>query len=140
MPVIMRLLSEHTASLLMPLQTFPGDTIIWPGSWLRARTARYRDGRSAVRLAKRASELTGHRYHGILDTLAGAYAEVGEFAKAAESQANAVRVAPDEVKKEYQYNLERYRVGQTWAKYPRGASADFQEMEEGRNDGLIADE
>jgi Dolichyl-phosphate-mannose-protein mannosyltransferase len=41
-----------------------------------------RDGAEAVRLAARACELTGRRAPALLDTLAAAYAEVGDFPRA----------------------------------------------------------
>jgi len=84
----------------------------------------HRDGGTAVTLAERASELTGNRYHGILDTLAAAYAEVGNFTRAAAIQEATVRVAPDHALEEYQYNLKRYRSGQAWCEYNSTTSDD----------------
>jgi tetratricopeptide (TPR) repeat protein len=95
-------------------------------AWLMATCAapEHRDGETAVKLADRASELTGHRYHGVLDTLAAADAEVGKFARAAEIQEVTVRVAPDDALDEYQYNLERYQSGRSWSQYDRTSSDD----------------
>ncbi len=53
-------------------------------AWIRAthRDPALRDGAEAVRLAKRACELTGFQQPDCLDTLAAAYAESGDFAAA----------------------------------------------------------
>lgn len=112
-------------------------------AWLMATCAapEYRDGETAVKLAERASELTGHRYHGVLDTLAAAYAEVGKYARAAEIQEVTVRVAPDHSLDEYQYNLERYRSGQAWSQYDATSPVkDSDELNEGDSDDMVEDE
>jgi tetratricopeptide (TPR) repeat protein len=53
-------------------------------AWLRATQAdpKYRDGKAGVRLAERAAELTGRKNPSMLDTLAAALAEAGEFEEA----------------------------------------------------------
>ena len=50
-----------------------------------------RDGKRAVIAALKACELTEHKNGGFLDTLAAAYAEIGEFDKAVEWQQKAVQ-------------------------------------------------
>jgi tetratricopeptide (TPR) repeat protein/mono/diheme cytochrome c family protein len=52
-----------------------------------------RDGEEAVRLAERAVDLTGKRDPGALDVLAAAYAETGQFDRAAETARAALLVA-----------------------------------------------
>lgn len=84
----------------------------------------FRNGEEAVTHATRASALTGNRYHGILDTLAAAYAEVGDYAKAAEIADRAVSVAPDYARSEYQVNRDRYRAGLPWSEYEDDPEAD----------------
>jgi Flp pilus assembly protein TadD len=56
-------------------------------AWLRATQAdpKYRDGKAGVRLAERAAELTGRKNPSMLDTLAAALAEAGEFEEAVQT-------------------------------------------------------
>ncbi|MCI0630137.1 MAG: tetratricopeptide repeat protein [Phycisphaerales bacterium] len=66
-------------------------------AWLLATypEAAARDGRRAVKLAQRACDLTGNTHAGNLDTLAAAYAEAGNFAKAIETARQAHKLAID---------------------------------------------
>jgi len=61
-------------------------------AWLLATCpdAKYRDGREAVEYGTKACELTGWKDAFYFDTLAAAYAENGQFAKAVEWQTKAV--------------------------------------------------
>jgi len=51
-----------------------------------------RDGTQALRLAEKACELTGHKDPRSLEVLAAAYAEVGDFQKAADTVEEAMRI------------------------------------------------
>jgi hypothetical protein len=53
-------------------------------AWLFATypDSRSRDGAEAVRLAEHACDLTGRKIPALLDTLAAAYAEAGDFSRA----------------------------------------------------------
>jgi hypothetical protein len=51
--------------------------------------ARYRDGKLAVAAATRAAELTNWKDRNVLETLAAAYAEAGDFASAVHWQQRA---------------------------------------------------
>jgi protein O-mannosyl-transferase len=64
-------------------------------AWLLATSAdpSVRDGPKAVQLAERARTLTKGGDANILDTLAAAYAEVGDFAKAVQTAQNALQLA-----------------------------------------------
>ncbi len=94
-------------------------------AWLMATCSEpaYRDGDAAVKYATTASGLAGDRYYNFLDTLAAAYAEAGDFAKAAEIAEKVVRLVPDDARDEYRFTLDRYRSGQPWCEYA-GAACD----------------
>jgi len=69
-------------------------------AWLFATypDSKSRDGTEAVRLAERACDLTGRRISALLDTLAAAYAETGDFPRAisvAEEALNRARGSGD---------------------------------------------
>jgi serine/threonine-protein kinase len=85
-------------------------------AWLLATgPERFRDGKEAVELATRACELTGWKYAYFLNTLAAAYAEVGEFEKAIETQKKALALPGAEK----QYGPEfRTRIAQYERKQP----------------------
>ena len=55
--------------------------------------ASVRDGRQAVELADRANRLLGGQNPGYLSVLAAAYAEAGDFARAADAARNALELA-----------------------------------------------
>ncbi len=72
-----------------------------------------RNGDEALLLAKRAAELTAHKDPAVLDTLAAAYAEVGQFDRAVETAKTAVAVAaahyPDNIVNQIRDRLELYK-------------------------------
>jgi len=73
---------------------------------------RIRDAAEAVRLAERSCDLTDNRVPELLDTLAVAYAELGEFEKAVKTAEKAVQLALDggkgELAKDIQSRLKLY--------------------------------
>jgi len=71
--------------------------------------AGFRDGRRAIELAKQAAEISGWKDAGVLDTLAAAYAEAGEFDAAVKQQTEAIDHASASNKADYQSRLDSYR-------------------------------
>lgn len=70
----------------------------------------FRDGRKAVALATHACELNEWKNDMVLDTLAAAYAEAGDFNKAVEWQEKAFQMTTDTKNKhEYQDRLRLYK-------------------------------
>ena len=83
-------------------------------AWLLATGTddKFRDGKKAIELATKACELTEWKSAGFLDTLAAAYAEVGDFDSALKWQAEAIANADSElpeVKEEIQSRLALYK-------------------------------
>jgi protein O-mannosyl-transferase len=78
-----------------------------------------RDGSEAVRMAERAAELTAHRDAGVLDTLAAAYAEAGDFARAVVWQRWALRLAPPAERAEFEARLALYERGEPYREAAR---------------------
>ncbi|HEY2156315.1 MAG TPA: tetratricopeptide repeat protein, partial [Isosphaeraceae bacterium] len=83
-------------------------------AWLLATCpeASFRDGKRAVAVATHACELDGWKNPNHLDTLAAAYAEAGDFSKAAEWQARAIAMAVGQTSGEdWRARLDLYRRG-----------------------------
>jgi len=84
-------------------------------AWVKATATdeRYRDGKEAVRLASRAVELTQRKNPSVLDTLAAAWAESGDFEQASavaeEAQTLAVRLNQQKVAEVVTGHLALYR-------------------------------
>lgn len=87
-------------------------------AWLHATAADagVRDGAAAVRLAERASELSGGENPDHLDTLAAAYAEAGRFADAVRTAERALATAEpgSELAGAITQRLDGYRAGQPY--------------------------
>ena len=69
-----------------------------------------RDGSQAVELAERACSLTEWKDHRLVDTLAAAYAESGQFDLAIEFQEKAIELAGDSLAKGYRRKVRLYRA------------------------------
>lgn len=89
-------------------------------AWIRAANgdAAFRNGDEAVRLARRACDLTRFRRPVMIGTLAAAYAEAGQFkeavAMAARAQAVAQQIGQTEVADRNGKLLELYRAGRPY--------------------------
>jgi tetratricopeptide (TPR) repeat protein len=87
-------------------------------AWILATspTDSQRNGEEAVRLAEKACKLTENREHGLLDTLAAAYAELGRFDDAVKTQQEAIKLAQEadnqESVKIYEERLKLYEQRQ----------------------------
>ena len=82
-------------------------------AWLLATcdVDRVRDGQQAVILARRAARLTNSKNPSVLDTLAAAYAEVGDFEQAIRWQTRAIKLSPNDRKAGGRAKLKRYESG-----------------------------
>jgi len=82
-------------------------------AWLLATCpdAQVRDGQQALHLADDVSKVTKHSTATVLDTLAAAHAEVGNFEEAVQWQEKAVQLAPDRQQDVLRQRLELYRSG-----------------------------
>ena len=76
---------------------------------------KYRNGKEALAAATRSCELGGWSHPMLLDPLAAACAEAGDFAAAAAWQEKAISLVPDGVKKDdYRARLALYRAGKPY--------------------------
>jgi tetratricopeptide (TPR) repeat protein len=81
-----------------------------------------RNGAEAVRLAKRACEVTGHRDPLLLNTLAAAYAEIGEFTEAVAVASKALDLLGPHQQTQAQRlrrGLQRYQKGEPYREIAR---------------------
>ena len=83
-------------------------------AWLLATCpdAQVRDGQQALELADHVSKVTRYGTATVLDTLAAAHAEVGNFEEAVRWQEKAVQLAPEPQQDILRRRLELYRSGQ----------------------------
>lgn len=88
-------------------------------AWIRAthKEANFRNPKEAVRLARRACELTRYRNPSILDTLAAAYAAAGRFTDAVATAQKALELAQssnEELPEKIQNRLRLYEAGRPY--------------------------
>lgn len=92
-------------------------------AWIKATCpdASVRDGKEAVSAATKACELTKWKEGGLIDTLAAAHAESGDFKRAIELQERAIHAgnAPESEEKEMQERLRLYKESQPYRDKPR---------------------
>ena len=91
-------------------------------AWLLATCpdAKVRDGKTAVELATRACEITGRTDAACLDTLAAAYAEIGDFQGAVRVQTEAItKLSPgDPELAGFRARLRLYETGKPYREEP----------------------
>jgi tetratricopeptide (TPR) repeat protein len=79
-----------------------------------AKASGFRDGKRAVELALKACELSGWENPGYLDTLAAAYARVGDFRNAVKWQEKAMESSEMAKQAGVQERLKLYKEGKPW--------------------------
>ena len=85
---------------------------------------KYRSGKEAVDQADKAVELTNNKQGEFIDTLASAYAEAGDFDKAAENQQKAIDMeSDDKQRKDMQARLDKFRKHEAYRETPGENSA-----------------
>jgi tetratricopeptide (TPR) repeat protein len=87
--------------------------------WATCPVAKLRDGKKAVESATRACELLEWKYASTLETLAAAYAEVGDFEKAVGYEEKALRLEADpSAKQQFRNRLALYKNKQPYREGP----------------------
>ena len=86
-------------------------------AWLlaTAKVPDYLNGKKAVELARKACELSEWKDPNYLDTLAAAYARVGDFENAVKWQEKALESSKSARKPELQRRLDFYRESKPWS-------------------------
>lgn len=120
---MMRAISDYERCLQLNADSVPGLNNL---AWILATSPdeNLRDGPRAVELSRRACELNGWEKPSFLGTLAAAYAETGQFDRAAEYQEKAILLAEEEKTAEYRRSLELYRAGKPRREAPEHLARD----------------
>ncbi len=89
-------------------------------AWLLATSpdAKLRNADRAIKLAKKACELTDYEQSHVLSTLAAGYAEKGDFATAVKWSKKAVDLGEGEIKEQLKEELKSYQQGKPWREKP----------------------
>jgi tetratricopeptide (TPR) repeat protein len=99
------------------LEIDPRDAVVYNNlAWLfaTAKETRFRNGEKALQLALKACELTDWKNPSLLDTLAAAYARVGDFQNAVKWQSKALESPEIAKNKEAQERLNFYLQREAW--------------------------
>jgi tetratricopeptide (TPR) repeat protein len=108
---------EAVSTFLAASQIAPKDAYSRAGAaWLyaTAKDPAVRNGASALTLATEAANLTKQRDPTVLDVLAAAYAEKGDFASAQQWEGKAILGADSQDMPYFQARLQNYQAGKPW--------------------------
>lgn len=85
-------------------------------AWLFATCPdeQYRDGNAALEHAIKAMEIVGKQDHTVIDSLAAAYAEVGDFETAVNYQKKALQLVPEDKRQDFAARLDLYKAGEPY--------------------------
>lgn len=100
------------AALLQPFEPEALNDFAW--MLATCPEAKFRNGKSALKDAKKACELTENKDWNCLDTLGAAQAEVGDFDKAMDAAEKALRLAPKNKKDGIRSRIELYADSKTF--------------------------
>ena len=101
----------------MAVEIDPAFALAWNNrAWLLATTpdGSQRNGRQAVEFATKACELTGYQKADVMDTLAAAHAEAGQFEQAVSVAKDALKIANEQQKAALTKRLTLYEAGQAF--------------------------
>lgn len=104
---------DEIVKLLPPNNWFYRNHLAW---FLVTRpSAELRDGKLGLELAAKACQLTDYKSATVLDTLAAAYAEIGDFPSAVLWSQKAVKLAESPTRREsYEARLARFQRNEPW--------------------------
>ena len=97
---------------LVPQEPGKLDDVAW--AMIASKSEFYLNPGLALKLSTQACAMTDYSQAGMLDTLAAAYAEHGQFEKAVDIQQKAVQLAQGPDVEVFSKNLAKYRNGKPW--------------------------
>ena len=117
---------EAASAFEKALHLFPNnDSVLGRFAWFRAACpdASMRNGKEAIRMSKRACELSRWKEPHYIEALAAAYAETGDFDRAVKYQTQAINMKSEycPVLKEAREHLALYRDHKPWRSKPLSA-------------------
>lgn len=108
-----RKLVDETLKLLPAKEWQIRNSLAW--FLCTAKFDEIRDGHVALEMATKACELTDYKAVTCLDTLAAAYAQLGDFESAVKWSNKTVQLTTDDAKRgKFEQRLETYRSGKPW--------------------------